>query len=117
MTEEELARFSKAWSDKDIDTLMSFMTDRSVYAASVGPEPGATYTGLKEIRDGFSQMLKHDTGRRKEGLARIFGETGLSEWSFTENIDGRDVEVRGCDIFLFRGNKILKKDAFRKVIY
>lgn len=116
MTEEVLARFSQAWTKKDLETLMSFMVPESVYAASVGPEPGAAFTGLDEIRRGFADMLTHDKGRRTEGLAHIFGDIGVAEWSFWETRGGVDIEVRGCDIFLFAGNKILRKDAFRKTV-
>ena len=115
MTEDELSRFSRAWSDKDIETLMSFMTDESVYYASVGPEPGSSYKGLEEIRRGFADMLAHDQGQRREGIAHIFGDIGVAEWSFIETLDGAQVEVRGCDIFEFKGSKIIRKDAFRKV--
>jgi hypothetical protein len=42
---------------------------------------------------------------------------GVAEWSFYENTpDGTGRLIRGCDIFEFAGDKIRKKDAFRKVL-
>lgn len=50
MTTARLAAFSAAWAAKDIDALMTFMTDDCVYAASVGPEPGKTFVGKEAVR-------------------------------------------------------------------
>ncbi|WIY24066.1 nuclear transport factor 2 family protein [Parasedimentitalea psychrophila] len=115
MTYDDLATFSQAWTNKDLDTLMRYIHPDCVYAASVGPEPGQTFRGIDEVRRGFANMLAHDTGKRQEGATVIFGQEAISEWSFTEQSDGQEVDIRGCDIFAFRGGKILKKDAFRKV--
>jgi rhodanese-related sulfurtransferase/ketosteroid isomerase-like protein len=118
MTIEHLQEFSDAWSRGDVDALMSFMTDDCVYHASVGPEPGTSYHGREQVRRGFVEMLAFDRGReRRSGRALILGSFGVAEWSFTEtNGDGEPLVIRGCDIFEFRGEKIRKKDAFRKVM-
>ena len=102
-----------AW---EIDELMSMMTDDCVYCASVGPEPATTYVGRQAIREGFLAMLAFDSGSvSRAGRMFIAGSVGVSEWSYLFRA-GSDTnfEVRGCDIFEFRGGRISRKDAFRK---
>lgn len=117
MTLQRLQQFGAAWTAGDLDALMSYMTDDCVYHASVGPEPGSTYHGKDEVRRGFAAVLTYDRGReRHDGAAFITGNAGVAEWSFYEKApDGTGSLIRGCDIFEFAGDKIRKKDAFRKV--
>jgi len=117
MTLQRLQQFSAAWTAGDLDALMSYMTDDCVYHASVGPEPGSTYRGKSEVRRGFAAILAYDQGReRHDGTAFINGNAGVAQWSFCDRAsDGAERLIRGCDIFEFVGDKICKKDAFRKV--
>jgi len=51
------------------------------------------------------------------GNARHFvsGDRGLSEWLFTgTTADGTKVDVTGCDVFTFRGDKIAVKNSYLK---
>jgi ketosteroid isomerase-like protein len=116
MTEERLQAFSAAWARHDIEALMTFFTEDCVYEASVGPEPGKTYIGREVVQQGIREMLEHDKhGESRGGPMFIFGDKGIAEWSYvwTES-DGRVVEMRGCDIYEFSGDKIRRKNAFRK---
>jgi len=37
----------------------------------------------------------------------VSGDGGLSEWLFTAtSTDGKKIEVTGCDVFTFKGDKI-----------
>ncbi|QHC68361.1 nuclear transport factor 2 family protein [Rathayibacter sp. VKM Ac-2759] len=118
MTPEVLAAFSDAWTRHDLEALMSHVTDDCVYGASVGPEPGRTWSGREQVREGFALMLAHDKGqeRHEEEEPIIAGSRGAATWSFTgPGPDGEVQTTRGCDIYEFRGGKIARKDAFRKV--
>ncbi len=46
----------------------------------------------------------------------VAGARGVSEWTFTGTraSDGQRIEVDGCDIFTFEGDKIRVKDSWRK---
>ncbi len=45
----------------------------------------------------------------------VAGNRGLSEWTFTGTaVDGKKVEVHGCDVFTFERGKIAVKSAFFK---
>jgi ketosteroid isomerase-like protein len=118
MTPEVLAAFSDAWTRRDLEALMSHVTDDCVYSASVGPEPGQTWSGREQVREGFALMLAFDTGqeRHEEENPIIAGTRGAATWSFTgAGPDGKVLTTRGCDIYEFRDGKIARKDAFRKV--
>jgi ketosteroid isomerase-like protein len=123
VTEPEDARhlrlvqqFGDAWDAGDVDKLMSLLTDDCVYSASVGPEPGTTYTGKEAVREGFVTMLALDAGgESRSGRSFVAGNLAVSEWSYLFRAGaGTDFEIRGCDIFEFRSGRISRKDAFRK---
>ena len=49
------------------------------------------------------------------GRHLISGDRGMSEWVFVgTHRDGHRIEVTGCDVFTFRGDKIVVKDSYRK---
>jgi ketosteroid isomerase-like protein len=116
MTVERLTRFNEAWARGDVDELMTYLTDDCVYSASVGPEPGQTFTGRDEVRRGIERMLAHDAaGEGHTGRVWVAGDVGAAEWSYVfSDADGGEREVKGCDLFQFRGDLIAVKDAYRK---
>jgi ketosteroid isomerase-like protein len=116
MTEERLQAFAAAWARHDVETLMTFLTEDCVYEASVGPEPGKTYVGRKAVRQGVIDMLAHDAqGESRGGPMVLCSDRAVAEWSYVwTEPDGRVIELRGCDIYEFRGDKISRKNAFRK---
>jgi hypothetical protein len=47
----------------------------------------------------------------------VSGDRGCSEWLLTGTTpQGDRVEVRGCDLFEFRGDKIARKDSYWKLV-
>ena len=47
----------------------------------------------------------------------VSGDRGCSEWLLTgTTTDGDRIEVRGCDLFEFRGDKIVRKDSYWKLV-
>lgn len=116
MTEERLQAFAAAWARRDVEALMTFLTEDCVYEASIGPEPGTTYVGREAVRQGFEKMLTHHPGSETHGDSLfICGKKGVMEWtSLWTAPDGQVVEQRGCDIYEFDGDYIRRKNAFRK---
>ena len=97
---------------------MDFMTDDCEFRASVGPEPGMTFAGREDVRRGFELMLRYDEAAEgHDGHAFVCGHSGASQWSFSyAQKNGTTVEVRGCDLYEFDGDRIRVKDAYRKVL-
>ena len=111
-----LATFAAAWGRADVDALMELMTDDCIYKASVGPEPGTTYSGHEVVRRGFTEILAFEAGgEQRGGNVWIAGDYAFVEWAYDE-IDeaGNAVEIKGIDVFHFVGNKLRLKDAYRK---
>jgi hypothetical protein len=47
----------------------------------------------------------------------VSGNRGCSEWLLTgTSVDGERIEVRGCDLFEFEGDKIVRKDSYWKIV-
>jgi hypothetical protein len=61
-------------------------------------------------------MLAYDAGaERHGGQTWVFGDHGVSLWSFAyEDDQGRELEVKGIDLYEFAGDRIRLKDAYRK---
>jgi ketosteroid isomerase-like protein len=117
MTIDDLEAFCGCWNRHDIEGLMSFMTDDCVFQSSAGPDAcGTRYVGREAVRRGFMAAWELiPDAQWNNGQHTISGDRGLSEWIFTgTRRDGQRVEVTGCDVFTFRGDKIIVKDSFRK---
>ncbi len=117
MTPERLAEFGDAWNHHDANLLMSYMLDDCSYQASFGPElEGRNYEGRDAVREGYLRFFaRYPDGVFSNSRVFVAGDRGASEWTFTASgPDGVPISVRGCDLFEFVGNKIKRKDAFRK---
>lgn len=109
--------FDKGWNAHDLDVLMTFMADDAIFETAGGPEAfGTRYHGRAHVRDGFQNVFARFPDARFHGTRHfIAGNRGASEWTFTgTNPDGRAIEVNGCDLFTFRGNKIALKSSYFK---
>jgi hypothetical protein len=96
---------------------MACMKKGCIYGASIGPEPGRSYRGSKEVRDGIAAMWVHDRSIRSDVFNLVIsGPHAMWEWRYIRcDEDGREIVDHGCDLFLFEGDKIAVKQAFRKV--
>ena len=117
---ELVDRFSAAWSAGDVETLMELMAEDCMFRASVGPEPGVTFSGRDEVRRGFEQFLgaarggpEPDTDTEEPLISRDFAVTRWT--SRFPKSDGAPLVVRACDILGFEGDRIKFKDTYRKV--
>jgi ketosteroid isomerase-like protein len=123
MREDRMAlieAFSAAWQAKDVDALMGLMADDCAFRASVGPEPGATFTGREEVRRGFQLFLggraatpAPETEAEQTLVAEDFAVT---RWTTrVPQPQGPPLVIRACDILEFEGERIRFKDTYRKV--
>lgn len=118
MTTEILDDFASAWNEHDLDKLMSHMTQDCVFELSAGPERwGARFDGYDDVRAGYRRVLDmFPDGRWEDARHFIAGARGVTEWTFrATGADGAKIEVDGCDVFHFEGDKIRVKNSFRKI--
>lgn len=108
-----------AFNAHDLDRIMGFFADEAVLEMPRGPEPwGRRYVGKEAVREGLSGRL--------EGMPDVHygddshfvdGDMGISQWTITGTMQsGGKIEARGCDFYTFRGDKVVKKDSFWKIV-
>jgi ketosteroid isomerase-like protein len=116
---ELLARVLDGYNRHDVDAIMACFSDDCVFRSPRGPDPwGSRYAGKEEVARAVAT--------RFEGLPDVHygeddhfvvGDRGASEWTLTgTTVDGERVEVRGCDLWTFRGEEIACKDSFWKIV-
>ena len=117
MTHERAAEFGAAWNSHNADLVASFFANDGSYHASVGPDPlGKSYVGKDAIRRGVQAFFdRYPDGRFENLKVVVAGDIGTFEWDFVAT-DAHGVPVRtaGCDLLEFVGDKVKKKNAFRK---
>ena len=118
MTTKDLDAFFEAgWNAHDVDRLMTFMADDCVFETASGPDVcGTRHAGPARVREAFARVFANFPDVVfADAHHFVAGDRGLSEWVFTgTNRDGKRVEVQGCDVFTFRGDKIAVKRSFLK---
>jgi len=107
----------EAFNRHDGSAVMACMTDDIVFDAAAGPDIcGRRLSGTTEVRAAFEATwtAMPDVSWQCTRHA-VFGERAISEWIFRATTrDGQRIEAEGCDLFVFRGDKICAKSAFRK---
>jgi ketosteroid isomerase-like protein len=117
MTRERAAEFGAAWNSGNAELVASYFTDDGVYHASVGPDAlGRSFFGKKEVRRGVQAFFDRFPGGKFENLkVTVAGDIGTFEWDFVAtDANGQLVRTAGCDLLEFVGDKVSKKNAFRK---
>jgi ketosteroid isomerase-like protein len=84
-----------------------------------GPEPcGRRVHGRDAIRRVLAARFKVIPDMRWDHVdVFIAGQRAVSVWTVTGvGQDGERLNYRGCDIYEFRGDKILHKDTYWKIV-
>jgi ketosteroid isomerase-like protein len=119
ITVELLKSFLEAFNRHDLDAIMDCFAEDCVFYMPRGTKPrGDQYVGKQEVRAGLA--------KRFEGIPDVHygddkhwvcGDLGVSEWTLTgTSTSGKYIEVRGVDLLEFVEGKIIRKDAFWKIV-
>ena len=118
MTTNDLqAFFGNGWNRHDLDVLMTFMAEDCVFESTAGPEVcGTRHAGRERVRQAFTRVFEvFPDARFDDARHFVAGNRGVSEWLFTgTTAEGKKVEVNGCDVFTFEGDKIALKSSYFK---
>jgi steroid delta-isomerase-like uncharacterized protein len=117
VTIETLKAFGDGWNRHDVDFLMTFMADDCVFETTAGKEVcGTRYAGREQVRAAFARVFQIFPDAQFNAARHfVAGDRGVSEWIFTgTTVDGKKVEVKGCDVFTFKGDKIAVKESYFK---
>ena len=114
-----LERMVDGFNAHDIDAIMTLFTSDCVFESPRGPDPcGRRFEGPDAVRAGLSARFTTipDVHYGDESHF-VAGDRGASEWTLTgTTTDGQRLEVRGCDLWTFRGDSIVRKDSFWKIV-
>jgi ketosteroid isomerase-like protein len=116
-----LIELCDAFNAHDLDRIMSFFADDCVLEMPRGSEPwGTRYEGKAAVRSGLAARFEglpdvhYGNG---EHFADEAAQTGMSKWLLTGTArDGTRKTVRGCDFYMFRDGKVIRKDSYWKIV-
>ena len=114
-----LRRVLDGFNAHDLDAILANFVEDCVFESPRGPDPwGRRFVGKVEVRAGLAARFTGipDVAYRGDGDF-VAGDRGVSEWTLTgTTLEGERVEVRGCDLWTFRGDLIARKDSFWKIV-
>jgi ketosteroid isomerase-like protein len=115
MLEAVLAAFNR----HDLDAIMVAFSDDAVLESPRGTEPwGTRYVGKTAVREGLAARFAGIPDvHYSEDRHMVCGDRGVSEWLLTgATTAGERIAVRGCDLFEFRDDLIVRKDSYWKIV-
>ncbi|MEA2433954.1 MAG: hypothetical protein QOG54_1411 [Actinomycetota bacterium] len=117
--EQVMREFLDGFNNHDVDAIMGFFTDDCEFDTPRGPTPfGRQMRGKEQVREGIAARFEGIPDvSYNDDLHWHAGDRGVSEWTLRgTTTDGQHIEVRGCDLFVFDGDKIKRKDSFWKIV-
>ena len=108
-----------AFNAHDLDAIMEFFSDDCSLDMPRGPDPwGQRFVGKADVRAGLATRFEGlPDVRYSDDRHWISGNMVVSEWLLTgTRTDGVQVKVRGCDHYEFRDGKVVRKDAYWKLV-
>ena len=114
-----LERMLDAFNAHDLDSIMSLFTEDCVFESPRGPEAwGRRFQGLSAVREGLgARFTTIPDVHYGDGGHFVSGDRGVSEWTLTgTTTDGVRLNVRGCDLWTFRDDKVVVKNSFWKIV-
>lgn len=116
---ELLQTIAAAFNRHDLDAIMACFAGDAVLEMPRGPDPwGQRYEGTEQVRSGLaSRFAGMPDVRYDDARHWACGDFGVSEWTLRgTTTEGQTIEVRGCDHWTFRDDKVIKKNSYWKIV-
>lgn len=116
-TPADLAALFDAFNRHDLDAIMAFFAEDSIFDAVAGPEAhGTRFEGRDAIARAFASVWTAMPDARWDHRDHLVqGDRAVSEWTFSGTAaDGSRIEAEGADLFRLRDGCITHKQALRK---
>lgn len=113
-----LRAIATAFDRHDLDGIMVHFASDAVFEGPRGTEPwGTRFVGKTAVHEAFAARFSGIPDvRYRQDEHFVDGDRGASEWTLSGTTsDGQRIEVRGCDLWTFRGGQVVKKDSFWKI--
>lgn len=118
-TLELMKQINAAFNSRDVDRIVAFFAEDATFLMARGPEAdGRRVHGKAAIRKVLADRFQVITDMRWDHVdVFVAGSRAVSVWIVTgKSADGEQLKYRGCDIYEFRGDKILNKDTYWKIV-
>jgi ketosteroid isomerase-like protein len=113
-----LRDIAEGFDTHDLDRILEHFAIDAIFESPRGPEAhGQRFVGIDAIRGAFAARFSTIPDvRYQEDDHFVAGDRGASEWTLRgTTTDGERLEIRGCDLWTFEGDRIVKKDSFWKI--
>ena len=114
-----LERVLDGFNRHDLDAILSCFAEDCVFESPRGPDPwGRRFEGRAQVREGLAARFAGIPDvHYGDGVHFVSDDRGASEWTLTgTTLDGARLELRGCDLWTFRGDEIVRKDSYWKIV-
>ena len=114
-----MKEINAAFNSRDVDRIVAFFADDCTFLMARGPEAvGRRVPGKEAIVKVLADRFKVIPQMRWDHIDQfIAGSRAVSVWMVTgKAADGEELNYQGCDIYEFRGDKILNKDTYWKIV-
>lgn len=118
-TVELLEAIGDAFNRHDVEGIMAFFADDGEFDKPAGPDIwGERCSGKQKIAAEFAALFEAIPDIHWEPTANwISGNMGCSQWRRTGTTrEGKRLDWLGCDLFTFRGGKVIRKDSYFKIV-
>ena len=116
-----LTELCDAFNAHDLDRIMACFTDDCVLEMPRGNKPwGARFEGQQDVRAALATRfagLPDVHYGNAEHFVDESANTAMSKWLLIGTTpDGERKDVQGCDFYTFRGDKVVRKDSYWKIV-
>jgi len=114
-----LLEINAAFNSRDVSRILAFFAEDATFLMARGPEPwGRRVHGKAAIGQVLADRFKVIRDMRWDHIDHfVTGNRAVSIWMVTgTGADGERLDYQGCDIYEFRGDKILHKDTYWKLV-
>jgi ketosteroid isomerase-like protein len=112
-----LRQTNAAFNSRDVNRTLVFFAEDATLLMARGPEPcGRRVHGKAAIGKVLADRFKVISDMSWDHIDHfVTGHRAVSVWMVTgTGADGERLNYQGCDIYEFRGDKILNKDTYWK---
>ena len=114
-----LLQINAAFNSRDVNRIMAFFAEDATFLMARGPELcGRRVRGKAAIGQVLADRFKVIRDMRWDHIDHfVTGNRAVSIWTVTgTGADGERLDYQGCDIYEFRGDKIINKDTYWKIV-
>lgn len=114
-TRRVVTAFLDAFNRRDVDGIMSLMSDDCVYESPSPAPDGTRLVGQEAVRKAWETLFTTRSSVAFDGEETVvMGDRAIARWILRWTADGQPQHVRGVDILRVQNGKVVTKFAYLK---